>query len=220
MFDNQILAQGLWFGFDIGEVTCPTRYFAEASSINFRRSVKYGFGVLGTALEYRLAKLGLAHPRRLSKRGAAAGAAAAKPGAGGAGARRRHGPLSAAREAGPYARRGPRARRPPRSPGTSPWPSPCAAGTLALYAQVAAHGFIHYDDDQYVLDNPHVRAGLGLRGVGWAFRRSTSATGTRSPGSRTCWTCSSSGSTPGAHHLVSAALHAANAALLSSCSPA
>jgi glycosyltransferase involved in cell wall biosynthesis len=69
VFDNQILAQGLWFGFDIGELTCPTRYFTEASSINFRRSVKYGFGVLGTALEYRLAKLGLSHPPRLSKEG-------------------------------------------------------------------------------------------------------------------------------------------------------
>ena len=44
VFDNQMLAQTLWFGFDIGELTCPTRYFTEASSINFRRSVKYGFG--------------------------------------------------------------------------------------------------------------------------------------------------------------------------------
>ncbi len=69
VFDNQLLAQGLWFGFDIGEVTCPTRYFAEASSINFRRSVKYGFGVLGTALQYRFAKMGLVHPRVLSGEG-------------------------------------------------------------------------------------------------------------------------------------------------------
>jgi len=69
VFDNQMLAQGLWFGFDIGELTCPTRYFTEASSINFRRSVKYGFGVLGTAIEFRLAKLGLVHPRRLAKDG-------------------------------------------------------------------------------------------------------------------------------------------------------
>jgi hypothetical protein len=69
VFDNQILAQGIWFGFDIGELTCPARYFTEASSINFRRSVKYGFGVLGTALEYRLAKMGLARPPRLSKEG-------------------------------------------------------------------------------------------------------------------------------------------------------
>jgi glycosyltransferase involved in cell wall biosynthesis len=69
VFDNQILAQGLWFGFEIGELTCPARYFTDASSINFRRSVKYGFGVLGTALEYRLAKLGLTRPRRLSDEG-------------------------------------------------------------------------------------------------------------------------------------------------------
>jgi glycosyltransferase involved in cell wall biosynthesis len=69
VFDNQMLAQTLWFGFDIGELTCPTRYFAEASSINFRRSVKYGFGVLGTALQYRLARIGLAHPARLSTDG-------------------------------------------------------------------------------------------------------------------------------------------------------
>jgi len=69
VFDNQMLAQVLWFGFDIGEVSCPTRYFSEASSINFRRSVKYGFGVLGTAVEFRLARLGLLHPRRLSRDG-------------------------------------------------------------------------------------------------------------------------------------------------------
>ena len=69
VFDNQMLAQVLWFGFDIGEVSCPTRYFSEASSINFRRSVRYGFGVLGTALEFRLARLGILHPRRLSAEG-------------------------------------------------------------------------------------------------------------------------------------------------------
>jgi glycosyltransferase involved in cell wall biosynthesis len=69
VFDNQMLAQTLWFGFDIGELTCPTRYFAEASSINFRRSVKYGFGVLGTALEFRLARLGLRGTRRLAAEG-------------------------------------------------------------------------------------------------------------------------------------------------------
>ena len=56
VFDNQMLVQAIWFGFHIGEISCPARYFAEASSINFRRSVQYGFGVLGTALEYRLAK--------------------------------------------------------------------------------------------------------------------------------------------------------------------
>ncbi len=69
VFDNQMLAQTLWFGFDIGEVSCPTRYFEEASSINFRRSVRYGFGVLGTAIEFALARLGLRHPRRLSRDG-------------------------------------------------------------------------------------------------------------------------------------------------------
>ena len=69
VFDNQMLAQALWFGFDIGELSCPTRYFTEASSINFRRSVKYGFGVLGTAIEYRLARLRLSRPRRLSDQG-------------------------------------------------------------------------------------------------------------------------------------------------------
>lgn len=69
VFDNQFLAQTLWFGFDIGEITCPARYFPEASSINFRRSVKYGFGVLGAGLEFRLARMGLLSPRRLSRDG-------------------------------------------------------------------------------------------------------------------------------------------------------
>ena len=64
-----MLAQTLWFGFDIGELTCPTRYFTEASSINFRRSVKYGFGVLGTALGFRLARLGLVRSPRFSEDG-------------------------------------------------------------------------------------------------------------------------------------------------------
>jgi len=63
VFDNQMLAQIAWFGFRIGEVSCPTRYFPEASSINFSRSVIYGVGVLGTALQYRLARMGLIRPR-------------------------------------------------------------------------------------------------------------------------------------------------------------
>ena len=63
VFDNQMLAQIAWFGFRIGEVSCPTRYFPEASSINFRRSVIYGVGVLGIALQYRLARMGLLRPR-------------------------------------------------------------------------------------------------------------------------------------------------------------
>lgn len=55
VFDNQMLAQVLWHGFAIGEVSCPARYFPEASSINFRRSVRYGWGCLLTALTFRLA---------------------------------------------------------------------------------------------------------------------------------------------------------------------
>lgn len=59
VFDNQMVAQTTWFGFRIGEISCPTRYFAEASSIDFRRSCTYGLGVLGTAIAYRLARWGL-----------------------------------------------------------------------------------------------------------------------------------------------------------------
>jgi hypothetical protein len=58
VFDNQMLAQILWFGYTIAEISCPTKYFKEASSINFRRSVKYGFGCLGTAWAFRSAKWG------------------------------------------------------------------------------------------------------------------------------------------------------------------
>ena len=58
VFDNQMLAQILWHGFTIAEVSCPTKYFKEASSINFRRSVKYGFGCLNVGMKYRLAKWG------------------------------------------------------------------------------------------------------------------------------------------------------------------
>jgi glycosyltransferase involved in cell wall biosynthesis len=59
VFDNQMLAQIFWHGFTIGEVSCPTKYFKEASSINFRRSLRYGFGCLDTGIKYRLAKMGL-----------------------------------------------------------------------------------------------------------------------------------------------------------------
>ena len=59
VFDNQMLAQILWNGFTIGEVSCPTKYFPEASSINLRRSIKYGFGCLSTGLRFRLAKWGV-----------------------------------------------------------------------------------------------------------------------------------------------------------------
>jgi len=58
VFDNQMLAQILWHGFTIGEVSCPTKYFAEASSINFRRSLKYGWQCLAVGLKFRLAKTG------------------------------------------------------------------------------------------------------------------------------------------------------------------
>ena len=63
VFDNQMLAQILWHGFTIGEVSCPTKYFAEASSINFHRSVRYGFGCLAVGLAYRLAKWGIGSSR-------------------------------------------------------------------------------------------------------------------------------------------------------------
>ena len=56
IFDNQMLTQAIYWGFHVGEITCPTKYFAEASSINFKRSVIYGLGVLQTALQFRLAK--------------------------------------------------------------------------------------------------------------------------------------------------------------------
>jgi glycosyltransferase involved in cell wall biosynthesis len=59
VFDNQMLAQIIWFGYTIAEISCPTKYFAEASSINFRRSVKYGMGCLMTALIFRLSKAGV-----------------------------------------------------------------------------------------------------------------------------------------------------------------
>ena len=71
VFDNEILAQVLWLDFPIGEVTCPARYMPEASSINFRRSVRYGFGCLRTALEFRWAKIrghGRLFPRRTEPR--------------------------------------------------------------------------------------------------------------------------------------------------------
>lgn len=63
VFDNQMLAQIICFGYRIGELSCPTRYFTEASSINFRRSVTYGLGVLKTSVQFRLYKLGLSSPQ-------------------------------------------------------------------------------------------------------------------------------------------------------------
>jgi len=69
VFDNQTLAQCVHFGFRIGEVSCPTKYFGEASSINFRRSVKYGFGVLATTLQFALQRIGLVRLPRFSAEG-------------------------------------------------------------------------------------------------------------------------------------------------------
>jgi glycosyltransferase involved in cell wall biosynthesis len=69
VFDNQMLAQCVYFGFRIGEVSCPTKYFEEASSINFSRSVKYGFGVLATTLQFALEKAGVMHSRIFSAKG-------------------------------------------------------------------------------------------------------------------------------------------------------
>ena len=59
VFDNQMLAQILWLGYAVAEVSCPTKYFPEASSINLPRSIKYGFGCLQTAVNFRLAKMEL-----------------------------------------------------------------------------------------------------------------------------------------------------------------
>lgn len=69
VFDNQMLAQCVYFGFRIGEVSCPTKYFKEASSINFRRSVKYGVEVLATTLQFALQRRGLLHLPRFSPEG-------------------------------------------------------------------------------------------------------------------------------------------------------
>ena len=62
VFDNQMLVQCVEFGFRIGELSCPTRYFPEASSINLPRSVEYGLGVLATSFAFRLKRLGVANP--------------------------------------------------------------------------------------------------------------------------------------------------------------
>jgi glycosyltransferase involved in cell wall biosynthesis len=60
VFDNQMLAQAIYFGFQVGEASCPTRYFAEASTISFARSLRYGLGVLLTSLQFLLARHGWA----------------------------------------------------------------------------------------------------------------------------------------------------------------
>ena len=69
VFDNQMLAQILWRGYSIAEVTCPAKYFKEASSINFIRSTKYGLGCLLTALQFRMSKWGLLSLKRFPKPG-------------------------------------------------------------------------------------------------------------------------------------------------------
>jgi glycosyltransferase involved in cell wall biosynthesis len=69
VFDNQMLAQCVYFGFHIGEVSCPTKYFEEASSINFRRSVQYGLGVLATTLQFALQRTGILHNPIFSEKG-------------------------------------------------------------------------------------------------------------------------------------------------------
>lgn len=68
LFDNEMLAQTIFFDFKLGEISCPTRYFAEASSINFRRSVVYGLGVLWTSVRFRLHRWGVATFRIFSPR--------------------------------------------------------------------------------------------------------------------------------------------------------
>lgn len=69
VFDNEMLAQTVYFGFKLGEISCPTRYFEDASSINFRRSVKYGFGVLATSAQFVLQKRGIRNSRIFSSAG-------------------------------------------------------------------------------------------------------------------------------------------------------
>ncbi len=69
VFDNQMLAHAIYRGYALGEISCPTRYFPEASSINFFRSCRYGFGVLGTAFSFRLRKMGLGGSKIFSEAG-------------------------------------------------------------------------------------------------------------------------------------------------------
>jgi len=69
VFDNQMIAQAVMFGFRIGEISCPTKYFEEASSINFRRSVEYGFGVVATTFGFVAHKLGIIRAPRFGIKG-------------------------------------------------------------------------------------------------------------------------------------------------------
>ena len=81
VFDNEMIAQIFWQGFDIAEVTCPTKYFDEASSINFKRSAVYGLGVLTVSVYYRLSRWGLMRWKILSPRRAVKPAQSAVPAA-------------------------------------------------------------------------------------------------------------------------------------------
>lgn len=69
LFDNEIISQAIFFNYRIGEISCPTRYFPEASSINFSRSVRYGLGVLATSFMFRLHKLGIVRSRIFQRQG-------------------------------------------------------------------------------------------------------------------------------------------------------
>ena len=69
VFDNQMIAQAVMFNFRIGEISCPTKYFQEASSINFKRSVKYGFGVLSTTAGFVAHKWGIVRIPRFNANG-------------------------------------------------------------------------------------------------------------------------------------------------------
>jgi hypothetical protein len=69
VFDNQMIAQAVMFGFKIGEISCPTKYFEEASSINLKRSIEYGLGVVATTLSFTAHKLGIIHLPRFDAKG-------------------------------------------------------------------------------------------------------------------------------------------------------
>jgi len=69
VFDNEMLAQIIYFNYRVGEISCPTRYFPEASSINFKRSVEYGLGVVATSVKFRLQKMNLARFRIFDQHG-------------------------------------------------------------------------------------------------------------------------------------------------------
>src|SRR5438270_972449 len=69
VFDNQMIAQAVMFGFKVGEISCPTKYFKEASSINLKRSIEYGLGVVGTTLSFVAHKLGIIHLPRFDAKG-------------------------------------------------------------------------------------------------------------------------------------------------------